>query len=90
MSLISVFFNSDTHEKHLRQKNSPPDTHTHTHTHTHAPLRTFGQIPVLSGCCGTPELSKPRHNPLMGQGAVSDLSLQYGFPQFTGISFTAA
>lgn len=38
-----------------------------THTHTHS-LRTLGQIPVLSGCCGTFELSKPHHNPSHGSG----------------------
>lgn len=44
-----------------------PEANTHTHTNIHS-LRTLGQIPVLSGCCGTSELSKPHHNPSHGSG----------------------
>lgn len=60
MSLMYVFFYPDPQEKHLRQKKG-------SNTYIHS-LKTLGQIPVLSGCCGTPELSKLHHNPSHGSG----------------------
>ena len=42
-------------------------THTHTHTYTYS-FGTTGKIPVLSGYCGTLELSKLHHNPSHGSG----------------------
>lgn len=57
MSLIAVFFYSG----------ETPKANTHARSDTHS-LRTLGRIPVLSGCCGTSALSKPRHNPSHGSG----------------------
>lgn len=64
-SLIDGCFLSLWHSWETPEAKRSSKTHSHTHTRS---LRTLGQIPVLSGCCGTPELSKPHHNPSHGSG----------------------